>query len=235
MGQPRILGICGAPGTGKTTLAGWLTRKLAAAQRNAELLPELARMLTERGVHIDGAMREADYDAFLAAYEERDRSVLAPLAIADRTPVDHCSYLLVNQNIAPEFLQRHQEIALAALLRYRVMLYLPIQFPIKDNGFRETSPEYQRALDTAITGMLERVDVPIIEIRGNKTNGSVFYWRRWNDTGRSCLSDKPVLEPVNTVSAAKKQQTDRQFTKWKLGLFGKFLGSLSNHLLNYPV
>lgn len=169
MGQPRILGICGAPGTGKTTLADWLMRKLATTQHNAELLPELARKLSERGVRIDAAMRESDYDAFLAAYEDRDNAVQAPLAIADRTPVDHCSYLLVNQNIAPDFLARHQATALAALARYRVMLYLPIQFPLKDNGFRETSPDYQRALDSAITGMLARIQVPIVEIRGNKT------------------------------------------------------------------
>lgn len=164
--QPRILGICGAPCTGKTTLAGWLTAELAGRGLACELLPELARLLAERGVRIDGAMRETDYDAFLAAYQERDSAAQAALAVADRTPVDHMSYLAVNRNAAPDLIGRHHEAALEAMRRYRLVLYLPVQFPPRDDSFRETSVTYQRELGRAITAMLPQVVPPVVTIRG---------------------------------------------------------------------
>jgi nicotinamide riboside kinase len=165
--QPRILGICGAPCTGKTTLAGWLTAELSGRGLMCELLPELARLLAAQGVRIDGEMRDADYDAFLAAYFKRDGTARATLAIADRTPVDHLSYLAVNRNAAPELLSRHREAALAAMHRYRLVLYLPVQFPPRDDNFRATSPDYQHQLDEAIRALLPQVTPPVITVRGD--------------------------------------------------------------------
>jgi len=165
-GCARILGICGAPCTGKTTLASWLMRKLESQSVESELLPELARLLAEQGVAIDKEMREPDYDAFLAAYHERDAGVLSPLAVADRTPVDHCSYLSVNRNMPPDFVARHEKEALAALERYRLLIYLPVQFPMRDDGFRETSRSYQGELDRAIHRMLDKSPVPVVRLEG---------------------------------------------------------------------
>ena len=165
--QPRILGICGAPCTGKTTLAGWLTAELAGRGLVCELLPELARLLAAQGVRIDGAMRDQDYDAFLAAYQERDSAARAALAIADRTPVDHLSYLAVNRNVAPDFVSRHRETALDAMRRYRLVLYLPVQFPPQDDSFRETSIAYQRELDGAIEATLPEIAPPVVTVRGD--------------------------------------------------------------------
>ncbi|GEM_PF-1859443 len=162
--QPRILGICGAPCTGKTTLAGWLTAELSGRGLICELLPELARLLAARGVRIDGEMRDSDYDAFLAAYFKRDSRARATLAVADRTPVDHLSYLAVNRNAAPELFSRHREAALGAMHRYRLVLYLPVQFPPRDDSFRETSPDYQRQLDEAIHALLPQVTPPVVTV-----------------------------------------------------------------------
>jgi len=164
----RILGVTGAPCTGKTTLITWLTAKLDELGCRCEQLPEPARMLVSRGVQLDGAMQEQDYDAFLAAYSERDMSATAPLAIADRTPVCHMSYITTNANAGAEFVARHRDTAYSALARYRLLLYLPVQFPMQDDDFRETSPRYQRSLDAAIREMLAVIDVPVIELRGNK-------------------------------------------------------------------
>lgn len=164
----RILGVTGAPCTGKTTLIEWLARKLGESGCDCEQLPEPARMLAARGVQIDGAMREPDYEAFLAAYNERDLGARAPLAIADRTPVCYMSYITTNANASRDFAAQHKGLALDALARYRLLLYLPVQFPMVDDGFRETSPDYQRSLDSAISAMLAEVEVPIIELRGDK-------------------------------------------------------------------
>lgn len=164
--QSRILGICGAPCTGKTTLAGWLAAQLAGRGLDCELLPELARLLAGRGVRIDTAMRDEDYDAFLAAYHERDSAARAALAIADRTPVDHLSYLAVNCNAAPALLSRHQAEALSAMQRYRLVLYLPVQFPPQDDSFRETSVDYQRQLDEAIAATLPKVAPRVVTVPG---------------------------------------------------------------------
>jgi nicotinamide riboside kinase len=163
-----ILGISGAPGTGKTTLAGWLHRKLSTIDLDCELLVEPARELAAQGVKIDQEMVASDYDAFIRAYAARDGSANGPLAIADRTPVDHFSYLAANDNLARRLIERHQRLAHEALDRYRQLVYLPIEFPIQADGFRVTSEQYRRALDTAICEMLADVSVPVTVISGNR-------------------------------------------------------------------
>lgn len=162
----RILGISGAPCTGKTTLATWLYNKLRAGGLDCELLPEMARDLARQGVRIDQQMAEDDYEAFLNAYETRDRSAGARLAIADRTPVDHFSYLAANRNIDQSFVERHRRRSRAAMARYRQVLYLPVAFPLQADGFRVTSEEYRQELDRAISEMLPAIDVPVVRIHG---------------------------------------------------------------------
>lgn len=163
-----LIGICGAPSTGKTTLARRLTARLAQAGAPAALLPEVARILAERGVAIDQAMGAADYDAFLEGYRERDTAA-AGLAIADRTPVDHFSYLAANANATPEQLGRHRTTVLADIHRYRLLLYLPIEFPLRPDGFRITDVGYQRQLDAAIRELLDAVAVPWLTLSGQRS------------------------------------------------------------------
>jgi nicotinamide riboside kinase len=168
--QPAIVGICGAPCTGKTTLARWCLRKLQRLGLDCELLEEVARILAKQGVAIDRWMLESDYDAFLAGYLARDGLVSSNIAIADRTPVDHFSYIAVNRNVDSTFSERHQDAALRALECYRLLLYLPIEIPMTDDYFRETSPQYQRDLDREISRMLNQVAVPVVKIRGSRRN-----------------------------------------------------------------
>lgn len=162
---PNLLGICGAPSTGKTTLARMLHRELSARGVECALLVEPARELAPRGVRIDAAMQPEDYEAFLSAYLARD-TACDVLGVADRTPVDHYSYLAVNQGLALEFLQRHHDAALAALTRYRVLLYLPPRLRLVDDRFRITDQAYRDALDTAIRVLLREARVPVLSISG---------------------------------------------------------------------
>ena len=165
----NIAGICGAPCTGKTTLARWLQRALAQRGLRCELLPEPARILARRGVQIDAAMQAADYEAFLAAYGERDAHP-APLCIADRTPLDHYCYLAVNRHLGrhwqPDaaFLARHRAAALAGMARYRLLYYLPNRLPLIDDRFRVTDPAYQQALDGALSEIMHEAKVPLVAL-----------------------------------------------------------------------
>jgi nicotinamide riboside kinase len=164
--QGNIAGICGAPCTGKTTLAQAILDALKGFGLGCELLPEPARRLVEQGAKIDREMGEDDYNVFLAAYIRRDRR-RAPLCIADRTPLDHYCYLAVNQGLSPKFIKRHHDTALAAAQRYRLLLYLPIEFPIHGDEFRTTDPEYRTALDAALRGVLGEVAIPRVAVRGS--------------------------------------------------------------------
>lgn len=162
---PHIVGICGAPCTGKTTLAQRLVERLRALGLEAAYLPEPARLLAAQGVKIDREMAEADYDTFLAAYKERDATP-APLAIADRTPVDHYSYIAANRNLPRKLRDRHRRAVHAAMERYLLVLYLPVELELEDDSFRVTCPEYQRKLDGAILRMLSAVKRPCVAVRG---------------------------------------------------------------------
>ncbi len=164
----NILGICGAPCVGKTTLANKLAKHYAGYGGQVELLPELARILAEQGVKIDKEMGEADYDAFLAGYNTRDSETPARLAIADRTPVDHFSYIDVNHNLPTALVERHRRGVLDSTQRYRLLLYLPIQFAMRDDKFRETDTAYQKQLDDSIWRMLEATNIRVEVLRGDK-------------------------------------------------------------------
>ncbi len=164
----RILGVCGAPCTGKTTLARWLAGKLGRLGADCVLLPELARILVDRGIKIDKEMGEADYDAFLDAYIERESGIQTGIAVADRTLIDHYSYLAVNRNMPPELVERHRQSILDNVHLYRKLVYIPVELPMKDDGFRETSKEYQRSLDKEISGLLKLVECEVVTIRGPK-------------------------------------------------------------------
>ena len=166
--QPLLFGICGAPCTGKTTLSRMASRRLTVAGYHCEVLPELARILTARGVKIDDAMGPADYDAFLHAYDERDAQLEAQVTLADRTPIDHYSYLAVNENAVPEQLANHQAHVLSAIKRYNLLFYLPIHFRMRDDGFRNTDPVYQEHLDNAIRKLLNLTDVPVVTLGADK-------------------------------------------------------------------
>lgn len=166
-----IAGICGAPCTGKTTLAEWLHAELSANGRACTLLTEPARELAARGVRIDAAMRRADYDAFLAAYLERDAGAgSGVLAIADRTPLDHFCYLAVNRelgrhrSLSAAFVERHRRAALEALAPYRLLLYLPNALGLADDSFRTADPEYQAALDAVLLKLLAEVQLPLVHL-----------------------------------------------------------------------
>ena len=162
---PNLLGICGAPSTGKTTLARLLHRELTALGVECALLGEPARELAPQGVRIDAAMQPEDYETFLNAYLARDAGC-AVLGVADRTPVDHYSYLAANRGLAPEFMLRHHDAALGALSRYRALLYLPPRLRLVDDRFRITDQAYRDALDTAIRALLRGARVPVFSVTG---------------------------------------------------------------------
>jgi nicotinamide riboside kinase len=161
----NILGLSGAPSTGKSTLARALAQALNAQGIPCALLGEPARELARRGVRIDDAMGLGDYDAFLGAYISRDEACPG-LGVADRTPADHYSYLVANQPLPPEFMRRHHAAALSALERYRVVLYLPPELPLVDDNFRILRPDYRAVLDTAIQALLAESSVPVVTLQG---------------------------------------------------------------------
>jgi nicotinamide riboside kinase len=163
----NLLGICGAPSTGKTTLAQALSAELRAAGLSCTLLAEPARELARQGVRIDAAMQPQDYDAFLAAYIARDAGCVG-LGIADRTPADHYCYLAVNGGVEPWFEAWHHHAALSALEPYRVLLYLPPELRLVDDRFRITSTEYRQQLDRQLTAFLALSGVPVVEVHGSR-------------------------------------------------------------------
>lgn len=188
-----ILGICGAPSTGKTTLAQALHARLCQLGADCLLLPEPARELARCGVRIDTAMQAEDYDAFLAAYIARDAACPA-LGVADRTPADHYCYLATNAALPEAFKQRHLTAVLDALARYRALIYLPPELELVDDSFRSTSPRYRLALDAALQEMLRRSGVPVVAIGGAREARLAAAL----DVARACW---PELEPAMPYAA----------------------------------
>ncbi len=160
------IAIVGSFSTGKTTLAEMLARRL-----ELPLLPETAREVVELGFLLDkDATPETEALIFLKQY---NNELEHRAFVGDRSLIDVMAYagwVLDNQPFRKEMALWHECTRLAERhLRsnYTHVFYLPIEFPIVEDGLRPNDPAFQREIDERIVGLLRTHDVDHVEIRGS--------------------------------------------------------------------
>lgn len=59
--------------------------------------------------------------------------------------------------------------ATACIIRnhYHLIFYLPIEFPLYDDGIRDSSQAFQKALDAKTDELLKLLDIPFVRISGS--------------------------------------------------------------------
>ncbi|HYD98923.1 MAG TPA: AAA family ATPase [Alphaproteobacteria bacterium] len=149
------IGISGSAGTGKTTLATELARRLGLPFKGEAMRERLAA-----GFDLH-AITPAEHRALIAADAEGFAPWLADPsgAVTDRTPLDMLAFWLANgyAHDDPPGTARLAERAAALCLAYDLVAVLPWgALPLAADGVRSVNPWHQLHLQAVAEGVLAR-------------------------------------------------------------------------------
>lgn len=166
------IAITGAQGVGKTTLQSSLAHTLRHYDV-LEPIPEFPRRrIAESGDShfLDRANHAPTKQMlfFLDHLLEEDRlRVDDKVGLFDRFYLDYNAYINV---LFPSKMSNLEMKALDAItlgkIRSYLVLYIPIEFPINDDGVIEIDPLFQREIDNYITATLRRSDAQFFVVSG---------------------------------------------------------------------
>ena len=149
------IAITGSMGVGKTTLA-----KQISNATGIRLLPEVARELIKAGHKLDEQATPELEEAMAECQQELENSFGS--WVADRCLFDILAYTMVlfpkNETLI------HTINRCISKAKYGIILYIPPEFPIKDDGVRSTNKDFQKKIDDTLKQILHNVHI----IRGSR-------------------------------------------------------------------
>lgn len=152
------IAIVGAHGTGKTTLAKALAEKL-----NYRHIPDIVRQAYERKFVINEQTPPETQFWILSKQLELERNTEEPW-VSDKSLFDNVVYgsLCIADK---EVVNVIRKIVLANA-RYDLIFYLPIEFPLADDGLRSLNADFQKNVDAAFRGLLREMKLEYFELAG---------------------------------------------------------------------
>jgi hypothetical protein len=165
------IGLIGSHGVGKTDITHYLT-SIIHRYKSTELIIEVVRPLAKLGFPINEnttfEAQEAilNYQKFQELYaQEQIRQGKIEYAIFDRTVLDNYPYA---ENKFPEESRRilyPQVIDWINRYPYYKLFKLPVwKEEIEEDGTRSTEKEFQLEIDSRLTLLLKRLDIPYEDI-----------------------------------------------------------------------
>ncbi|WP_066635215.1 AAA family ATPase [Desulfolucanica intricata] len=160
------IGLCGAQGTGKSTLSKALAKELGlplieeqariAAKlfgitrpsRDIKVRPELGRLFEVQCLILQLQSEERYKQGFVSDRTVIDIAVYWSKWLAYTTPA------VMNRFI--------YELCKHRAKTYDMVLYLAPEIPLEDDEFRSTNPEYQAELDFWVRAMLKICNPPVL-------------------------------------------------------------------------
>jgi nicotinamide riboside kinase len=156
------VGVTGAHGTGKTTLVC-----VVAEAINKPFIREVAR---ECPLPINEAATYETQKWILRHQIMKEMEHLGEWVLTDRTSLDNLAYLYYLENIGrvnDQQLADYENIALPWGETYDMLFYVPIEFPLVDDGVRATSPRYQKDIDENIKMILDGEGYEYVTLKGS--------------------------------------------------------------------
>lgn len=157
----KKIAITGSMGTGKTTLVNDLHKKLH--HKDYVLLPEVARLMIGKGYKLDLGVTP-ELEILMAQYQQDQEK--GEKWIADRCLIDILAYCIV---LFPE--NYILEKSIRNFLKdspYDLVVYVPIEFSIEDDGVRITDIDFQKRVDEEIKNIVFTDYKDVLEVRGSR-------------------------------------------------------------------
>ena len=154
------IGIIGSHGTGKTTLANELSERL-----NMLTISEIARKY-----NVNTTDRRKRYFMQVDILNDQmyaEMSVSDNGFISDRTTLDNLAYFMLGTEHTPRELMCYLNKAIINAKNYTHLFYIPIEFDLKGDGFRNTNKTYQHNIDSKILEILGFFELEYIVTSGS--------------------------------------------------------------------
>ncbi len=167
-GATMRIGILGAHGVGKTTLAEALAKELGYP-----LIPEIAReVMVEIGVasprELKGKPGKGKDFQMKCLGRQIEEEKKHENFISDRTTIDNAAYWMkwhAHENPSPVNMG-YYALAWANAKKYDLLVYVPPEFPLADDGVRSINKAYQREMDFLIKTILRSWGKNYITVEG---------------------------------------------------------------------
>jgi GTPase SAR1 family protein len=154
------IAFVGTHGVGKTTLC----YELAAWLKKRELRVDMVREVARRcplPINRDTTLDAQSWILHTQIAEEIHLASEQDVVICDRSVIDNYAYL-VHRMPPPRFLD---DLVAQWMKTYTHLFKVPIVDPPSFDGVRDTSREFQAAIDREVEGLLARFEVDVVRLR----------------------------------------------------------------------
>jgi hypothetical protein len=132
-----------------------------------KLLPEAARLAVESGYKLDNSATIETELWLILKQQELERAEES--WVADRCAIDLLAYIKFIFPNEPELIKLAIKLLEPYVYKYNLIVYLPSgQFPITEDGLRNTDKDFQLLIDKEIKEVLKYYRLSYIEITGDQ-------------------------------------------------------------------
>jgi nicotinamide riboside kinase len=163
--------LSGSYSTGKTTLADACSDRLAARFGGEfTYIHEVARSVIADGFLLDRAATIDSYVVYVGRQLAAERRAATRHVLCDRSLMDLLAYARFNDHSrVPAYVATMlEEIVWRECRYFDVFGFLPIEFPLEDDGVRTPDEEYRANIDRTLRQAFADFGVEPVEIRGSR-------------------------------------------------------------------
>jgi deoxyadenosine/deoxycytidine kinase len=161
------IAISGSHCTGKSTLVDTLAVK-GVFPNSVLFITEIVRGLVVGGVKVN---QFNDHKSQMTILEAHHKNILNYKDfITDRCSLDafvYSTWNYLNGGCSYREWKEYEEIFLDCINSYDYIFYLPIEFPIVSDGFRDTDVEYQKQIHELFIRLSKMYAINLITLRGS--------------------------------------------------------------------
>lgn len=153
------IGVIGSHGVGKTTLVNEISEQL-----KLKPITEVARNYDVNSKDKETLLKVQN---LILNHQMLEESTLCNKGfISDRTTIDNLAYFILNTESTRAELGKYLEIAISNIDNYSHIFYIPIEFPLISDGFRNSNMCFQMKIDDKIIEILNCFNIKYHTVSG---------------------------------------------------------------------